>query len=373
MDGRREFELAIGVGTIGFLAEADSGFIPGCSAEVNTTDALTEYKVVKIGTAQVHVYVNGAYAFSCPYEKFAGRTRIRATLLKTSASGTSSFRLASMRYAFGASSFETIARDINNNALPDDCEPPDFDLDGTVDLYDFAAFQLCLGTNDPACLAAFDRATPPDNLVGDDDLPFFVAYLAGPAATGGLQTLLAGGEGGGSLMASAAGGPASLLPAAPDSPAEPLTASLAIEVQPVGGGAALTTLEADTEYELHYTAGNDAINTMLVMAISSNAVASITAAAAAPTGDWADADNFTFTDERSADPPAPAPGYAEGLHRYGLVMDGFWGETASAGATGSLCRITTGGAGALTLDVQLIGDDTGQIVLMSATQTWTVE
>jgi hypothetical protein len=99
----------------------------------------------------------------------------------------------------------------------------------------------------------------------------------------------------------------------------------------------------------------------------------VSAAAAANAGEWANAGNFTFTDSRTDDPPSPAPGYPDGLYRFGLMMDGFWGGTGSAGNSGYLCRFTTGSAGELTLDSQLIGDDNGQIVMMSATDSWNVE
>jgi len=247
--------------------------------------------------------------------------------------------------------------DFNSNGTPDACEPPDFDSNGSIDLQDFAAFQACLNMSDDACVDAFDRAYPPNSLVTADDLPFLVHYLTGP--TGGSQLLIGGRE----MMSSSES----------ETLVEPLTASLSIEVQPLGGGAALTTLDADTQYELHYTAGNDAINTFLVMSISSNAVVSIADADAATNGEWAVAGNFTFTDFTEEGPPVPAPGHDEGLYWYSLAMDGFWGSAGSAGETGHLCTFTTGSAGTLTLDVQLIGASSGIPVIMSATESWPVD
>jgi len=257
-------------------------------------------------------------------------------------------------------------KDTNGNTVPDACEPPDFDGNGYVDLQDFAAFQNCLGMSDGACVDAFDRAAPQDGVVTDGDLPFFVTYLTGP--TSGFQMLM-GGEGGGEGMSTLMGSESFATGSGSQSAesSTELTASLALEVQPVGGGDALTVLQADTEYELHYHAGNDAIRGLVVFAISTNSMSSAAAADSADSGEWSQAGNFVFTDLRAENPPAAAPDLDEGYYRFGSIIDGFWGDTTTASNAGRLFNFTTGSAGELILQGDLIGDSDGAIVTMHDT------
>ncbi|MCK4658391.1 MAG: hypothetical protein KAV82_02625 [Phycisphaerae bacterium] len=75
---------------------------------------------------------------------------------------------------------EGTSSDCNNNSVPDECERGDSNGDGSVDLRDFAGFQICFGqtgTLDAAC-CLFDFE--PDEDVDLDDYTEFSATFTGP-------------------------------------------------------------------------------------------------------------------------------------------------------------------------------------------------
>ncbi len=53
----------------------------------------------------------------------------------------------------------------------------DYDVDGDVDLVDFAAFQRCVGASDPDCLCPFDANT--NGVIDAGDADGFIIYLEG--------------------------------------------------------------------------------------------------------------------------------------------------------------------------------------------------
>ncbi|MCB9850105.1 MAG: hypothetical protein H6817_05310 [Phycisphaerales bacterium] len=84
--------------------------------------------------------------------------------------------------------------DCNTNGIPDflaeDCDlPDDFDHDGDVDLFDFAALQRCFGqagmSLDPQCACAFDYGASLDDVIDLDDAINYVDHMD---AIGGPNT-----------------------------------------------------------------------------------------------------------------------------------------------------------------------------------------
>ena len=137
------------------------------------------------------------------------------------------------------------------------------------------------------------------------------------------------------------------------------TADLALEVRPLGGGDPVTTLAADTAYELHYSAGTSDVNGYALFAIAGLDGQSIAQATPPSTGDWSDTDLFVYMD--ITDDPSQewgAPGYEDGYYRYDLVSDDLWPCVDSCAAPlGHLCDFTTEGPGWLTLQLIMYQDD----------------
>ncbi len=139
-------------------------------------------------------------------------------------------------------------------------------------------------------------------------------------------------------------------------------ASLALEVQPLGGGEPVTVLAPDTTYELHYQAGYERVDFYILFAIGMSADQGFTDAVPPETGDWASSGDFQFVDiEAELDELIPAPGYPEGYYRTYMVVDDFWPDTDRyAGPAGHLCDLTTGSAGVLNLEFYMAYTDRDQ-------------
>lgn len=267
-----------------------------------------------------------------------------------------------------------VGSDCDTNGTPDECQRMDFDTNGVVDLYDFDQFQQCFGEAPTAeCLAAFDRALD-CGTIDLEDFDVFVSHLDGP---GGEQMMMAG-QGGGEMMGGEGGDGLTSGPEAPDAPEPPQSteppetpvepdtdpwtyeeADLALTILPVGGGDALTALAPNTTYELHYKAGCDRVNYYSVVAIAPSADQGLTAAAPPTTGDWSSAGHFHFLDcDGVCGDAGSAAGYPDGYWITDGIADWFWPATdVFAGPEGQLCRITTGSAGELNLDVVLDFED----------------
>lgn len=114
---------------------------------------------------------------------------------------------------------------------------------------------------------------------------------------------------------------------------------LALEIRPVGGGAALSTLAAHTTYEVHYASSLAVADYFVGATAEGGAV--LTDVDPAAGGPWAEVDQFLFE-------------AGTGLFANDLRAGGH-----AAGSGGVLCRITTGEAGALTLEVTLTWTDEG--------------
>jgi len=231
-------------------------------------------------------------------------------------------------------------------------------------------------------LAVFDLAP----VCGTLDLPDYVVFesqMTGPPAGEGGSAMTSPDAGAQTMMA--AGGPAldgqNSAPdpgesgaAAPPDP-DPWTyesAALAIHVQPVGGGEAVTTLAPHTTYEVHYAAAAERVGFYLVIAVACGDAQGLTGAAPPSAGDWSGAGHFLFRNAAAeAGAPVPAQEYGDGWFRTHSVTDGFFPEPGSAGSTGLLCTITTGEPGELALELYMdwADSDVFRLVMLQAQVT----
>ena len=155
------------------------------------------------------------------------------------------------------------------------------------------------------------------------------------------------------------------------------SASLALEVQPVGGGEPLTVLAPDTTYELHYTAGYERVAWYVLFAVATSADQGFIAVTPAASGDWSSAGDFGFVDmSAQPDGPAVAPNFPAGTYRQQMASADFWPETTEyAGSQGYLCNFTTGAAGELNLELYMAWFDEAAFysVDMQAQATYVIE
>ena len=155
------------------------------------------------------------------------------------------------------------------------------------------------------------------------------------------------------------------------------TASLALEVQPLGGGEPLTVLTPDTTYELHYAAGYKRVAWYVLFAVATSADQGFAAVTAPESGDWSSAGDFSFVNmDAEPDGPTAAPNYPDGTYRQQMASADFWPETTDyAGSQGHLCNFTTGSTGELNLELYMawIDEAAFQSVDMQTQVTFVVE
>ena len=132
-------------------------------------------------------------------------------------------------------------------------------------------------------------------------------------------------------------------------------ASLALEVQPLGGGEPLNVLAPDTTYELHYQTGYERVAWYVLFAVATSADQGFAAVTPAASGDWSAAGDFSFVNmDAESDGPTAAPNFLDGYYRQQMASADFWPETTEyAGAQGHLCNFTTGAAGELNLELYM--------------------
>ena len=132
-------------------------------------------------------------------------------------------------------------------------------------------------------------------------------------------------------------------------------ASLALEVQPLGGGEPVTVLAPHTTYELHYQAGYDRVNAYVLFAVATSPGHGFAGASPPPAGDWSATGDFGFVDiEAEFDGLATPHGYPEGYFRYQMAYDDFWPDTDKyAGPQGHFCNFTTQSPGEINLELYL--------------------
>jgi len=271
--------------------------------------------------------------------------------------------------------------DCDCNGVPDQCDPDcdnsgvvdacddcrnfrwDFDRDCDVDLPDFGSFQICVSSNGMAsradCYCAFDVTSNGD--VEWDDYPAFEDALAGPPAMAGLLLLPPGGQSMGQESAALAG--PEFGPEGPG-PAEPPVTNATIELRAVGGGAAVTTLTANTTYEVHYATDDlPAVNYVALFGVTDSVEKGLSGAAQAASGDWADAPwfEFRYTDVEGVEPVQHGwmpPAFVRRQVVESDFLDAAAEDTEedaplAAGPSGLLCTITTGAAGEFYLEIFL--------------------
>jgi len=137
------------------------------------------------------------------------------------------------------------------------------------------------------------------------------------------------------------------------------TDSVAVEIRPVGGGRPTTILEADTEYELHFDAGDIPIHEYSAYAVAETPSESPSAAYPSSIGPWSDTNEFTVVDplERYGE-PGPARGFRSGLWRYLQVADSQPSDLPSTGTIrGHLFNFVTGEPGELNLHLYFLHVD----------------
>ena len=126
--------------------------------------------------------------------------------------------------------------------------------------------------------------------------------------------------------------------------------SLAFEVQPVGGGAAVTVLAPNTTYELHYQAGYGHLNCYMLTAVATSSDQGLSGAAPPAGGDWSPPENFGFSDVEAELGHLLEWGPAGDFATH-IVYDFWHGTNRHAGPQDHLCNFTTQSAGELTLDL----------------------
>jgi len=256
--------------------------------------------------------------------------------------------------------------DCNGTGVPDACDEcvtflGDVDRDCDRDLWDFAELQRCYEDQFPTGHCACEMDMDTNGIVDETDYLAFADSFSGPGG-GDLESLGDGSGGGGESLGAFAAGPES---GAEDvAEAEPPLTNATIELQPVGGGSAVTTLAANTTYEVHYaTEDLTAVNYFAMFGVTDSAETGIAAAAQATSGDWADAQWFEFRYAELEGVELVQHGWMPpGFARYQVVESEFLGAVAedaeddappAAGPSGLLCTITTGEAGEMYLEVYL--------------------
>ena len=242
-----------------------------------------------------------------------------------------------------------------------------------MDLRDFAAFQNCVNSTDPACLCRFD-AGPMLGMVEAGDLTWLVPALTGPTAGGGRGGAPMGGS-------PEEGGSPSEPPPPPEDPwtYEEAEARFCTCVSPAAKYSE-GTLTAQTTYEVWYEAEWEAINDYMLFGIATSADQGLSNGTAPVSGDWSSAGNFTFVDlEEEWGAAVQASGYPADHFRYQMATDWFTAARTVdrppyARSSGHLCNITTNEAGELNLHLYLmwIDEDRYHLVEMEAHATFGV-
>jgi hypothetical protein len=278
------------------------------------------------------------------------------------------------------------ACDWNTNGSLDLCESPDdWDVDGDVDLMDYAGFQRCCGGAGAGCAGVFDMVSG-CGVIDRSDYEVFSENLFGPAHSATQQAMLAGEPG--ALSGVLPGRVRSAADQASFFEAQPLrggttgsqalqqaaTASLTVELQPLGGGVAVEELQANTGYELHYTTDAAGASLYLVTVQGSSATGALAFAGPATSGEWADTGNFTWINLADGGGYPTLESEPEILQLQLIIDDLGTQFAAVADSAGTVCVITLGSMSELRLDVMmaLFDSEGDQITCLETTRTWPV-
>jgi hypothetical protein len=279
--------------------------------------------------------------------------------------------------------------DSNTNGRPDECDIPDWDMDGDVDLRDYAAFQRCFdASTNGACLATFDHATTCGS-IDLADYAMFADQFVESFSGGGLQGLMAGGSESSSMAVSNNNGPRrgayrdSLAEASParigtaggQMLQQGTTASLSIELQPVGGGPPVNELQPETTYELHYATSADGASLYVLTVQGAHSAEALASASAPVSGAWSTAGNFVLVDLADLGGYPPVVDSASGMIQIQLVMDDFGSDLAHPGPdAGVLCTVTTGNGSELRIEIlmSLLDESGAEVMSAESLVTWEI-
>lgn len=148
---------------------------------------------------------------------------------------------------------------------------------------------------------------------------------------------------------------------------------LTLSIQPAGGGAAVTTLTAGSEYELHYDAGENEVDSYVLFFAGEDASHSISELARAGSGDWAD--TGYFSGDLAAPNASAEGGLPGGFQRNAQVFDMHAPGAERAASTGHLLNFTPQSAGSLGVELymQMLDPENGRSVEMQKSMVLDVQ
>lgn len=167
------------------------------------------------------------------------------------------------------------------------------------------------------------------------------------------------------------------LPGTPDA-SSPICdeAELVIEVRHITGATGLSVLAPHTSYQLHYSGGQEPINSYALFAVAASHNQGIAGAAPASSGSWSGTNVFAFVHlEDEFEEPFIPEVEGVGYLRYQLIMDEIWPHIEGASREGHLCDFTTSDEGQLALELYMdrIDQERQSCVAMRASSWFTVQ
>jgi hypothetical protein len=156
-----------------------------------------------------------------------------------------------------------------------------------------------------------------------------------------------------------------------------LRADLSFELQPLGGGDPVRVLAANTEYEVHYSAGHDRVNGFALYGIGMTSDQGFADARPPAAGPWTDTWNDLYVHlKRGEGERIPAYGHDETEFRNDLAANNLFPADPDryGGAQGMLGVITTrsGGDFDLHLYVFWLDPQAQLLVLMESAASFNV-
>jgi len=134
------------------------------------------------------------------------------------------------------------------------------------------------------------------------------------------------------------------LPGSSEAPWTYVEGHVSIELRPVGGEAAVTFLQPNTRYELHYTGAEYPVEGYTLSVCDPGDTGGIKSASSASQGVWSETELFEFVDNVVVYESAGAQCQASDL-----VMDDLALGATGQGAPGYVCDVTTESSGQLHL------------------------
>jgi hypothetical protein len=153
------------------------------------------------------------------------------------------------------------------------------------------------------------------------------------------------------------------------------TASLSIELQPVGGGPPVNELQPETTYELHYATSADGASLYVLTVQGAHSAEALASASAPVSGAWSTAGNFVLVDLADLGGYPPVVDSASGMIQIQLVMDDFGSDLAHPGPdAGVLCTVTTGNGSELRIEIlmSLLDESGAEVMSAESLVTWEI-